>query len=183
MKKLSSAIEAILLIAERPVSLQELAAATSAMLPAIQGATTELTRHYHDRGLQIIRKGDYLQLVSAPDQAEVIQRFFHKELRKELSRAALETLAIVAYREPITRGEIEELRGVSSDTSLRTLQIRGLIREVGRTETVGRPILYGVTMEFLQHFGLSGPSELPPMPKLPELPITPPKSELFQGGQ
>lgn len=167
---LNSAVESILLASGRPVSLQELAAATGTMVPAIKTALTGLAQHYTDRGIRLIQKGDSVQFVTAPDQTETLRRFHKRELRAELTLAALETLAIVAYREPLTRSVIEEIRGVSSETILRALLIRGLIREVGRSEAVGRPILYATTLEFLQHFGLSSSSELPPLPEALDLP-------------
>jgi len=102
-----------------------------------------------------------VQLVTAPEAASYVERFLGLEARTRLSRAALEALAIIAYRQPITRPEIEAIRGVSSDSVLRTLLRVGLIEEVGRASTVGRPILYGTTFEFLQHFGLRSLHELP----------------------
>ena len=166
-QELDRSLEALLFVAERPVSLTDLATATGTMIPAIQQGVLRLSEYYQSRGLRLICKGDFVQLVTAPELAPVVQRFFRRELRAELTRAALETLAIVAYREPITRGEIEQLRGVSSENTLRTLLIRGLIREVGRADSLGRPILYGTTLEFLQHFGLEKSEDLPPLPTLP----------------
>jgi segregation and condensation protein B len=100
-------------------------------------------------------------LVSAPESAPYIERFLGLSLSGKLSAAALETLAIIAYKQPVTRPQIEAIRGVSSDGVLRTLISKGLIEEVGRLETVGHPVLFGTTFEFLQYFGLSALSDLP----------------------
>ncbi|KAA3660648.1 MAG: SMC-Scp complex subunit ScpB, partial [Chloroflexi bacterium] len=97
------------------------------------------------------------------EASSVIERFLGLEVTSRLSQAALEVLAIVAYLQPITRPQIDQIRGVNSDGALRTLLSKGLIEEVGRMETPGRPILYGSTPEFLQHFGLSIIEELPPL--------------------
>jgi segregation and condensation protein B len=132
-----------------------------------------LIDEYKDRGIKILRKGDYYSMVTDPESAETIARFLNEELRHDLSEAALETLSIITYKQPVTRLEIEEIRGVASDQLLRSLLIRGLIQEVGRKESPGRPILYGTTMEFLQYFGLQNENELPEF-KLPENP-----AELF----
>jgi segregation and condensation protein B len=102
-------------------------------------------------------------MVTAPEATDHVRRFLGLELSGRLSPAALETLAIVAYRQPVTRAEIENIRGVNSDSVLRTLINRGLIEEQGRLEQVGRPIVYGTTFEFLQQFGLSSTDELPPL--------------------
>ncbi|MDW8071163.1 MAG: SMC-Scp complex subunit ScpB, partial [Anaerolineae bacterium] len=115
------------------------------------------------RGVRVQRHGEQLQLVTAPGAARYVERLLGLSGGGSLSPAALETLAIIAYKQPITRPEIEAVRGVNSDSVLRTLLSKGLIQEVGRLETVGRPVLFGTTLEFLQYFGLSGLDELPPL--------------------
>jgi segregation and condensation protein B len=102
-----------------------------------------------------------VQLTTAPEAAPHVERFLGLQARVHLSQAALETVAIVAYRQPITRPEIEAIRGVGSDSVLRTLLKAGLIDRVGRADDVGRPFLYGTTPEFLQHFGLQSLDDLP----------------------
>ena len=102
-----------------------------------------------------------MQMVTAPESADHVRRFLGLELSGKLSAAALETLAIIAYRQPATRAQIESIRGVNSDSVLRTLLNYGLIEEVGRLDQAGRPILYGTTFEFLQEFGLSDLHQLP----------------------
>ncbi|NIM47215.1 MAG: SMC-Scp complex subunit ScpB [Candidatus Aenigmarchaeota archaeon] len=154
-------IESILLAAEKPVSIKELASVSGFMMSEVQKTVLSLIEEYKEKGIRIIRKGEYIHLVSAPCNAEFVAKYLNEELRADLSQQALETLAIITYKQPITRIEIEEVRGVNCEQILRSLLIRGLITEVDRRDTVGRPILYGTTMEFMQYFGLENESQLP----------------------
>jgi segregation and condensation protein B len=156
-------VECLLFVADEPVSVGRLAEALEVTPGQVEWALTDLAAAYVGRGLRLQRVGSRVQLITTPQAAPYVERFLGLEARTSLSQAALETLAIIAYRQPITRPEIEAIRGVSSDSVLRTLLSVGLIEDVGRAPTVGRPILYGTTFEFLQHFGLSGLDELPPM--------------------
>lgn len=165
-------IESILLVAEKPVSVKEISACTGEMSGTVQKALSELIDEYKDRGIKIIKKGEYFSLVTDPIFTETITRFLNEELRHDLSEAAIETLSIITYKQPITRMEIEEIRGVNADQIVRNLMIRGLVAEVGRRESAGRPILYGTTMEFLQYFGLTSEDEIPA--------FVPPEQELFK---
>ncbi|CAH8714383.1 SMC-Scp complex subunit ScpB [Paenibacillus thiaminolyticus] len=113
------------------------------------------------RGIQIVAIAGMYQLTTLPDHAPYFERMAYSPSRSSLSQAALETLAIVAYRQPITRVEIEEVRGVKSDRAIQTLVNKDLIEETGRAEAIGRPILYGTTRAFLDYFGLASLSELP----------------------
>jgi segregation and condensation protein B len=113
--------------------------------------------------VRLQRKGDRVQLVTRPEAAAYIERFMGLENSGRLSQAALETLSIVAYRQPCTRAQIEVVRGVNCDSVLRNLLSKGLIEESGRQETVGHPFLYSTTFAFLQHFGLRSLNELPPL--------------------
>ncbi len=115
-------------------------------------------------GLVLQRYTHTLQLVTAPAASAAVERYFGAPPPVRLSRAALETLAIVAYRQPVTRGEIDAIRGVNSDSSVNTLLARGLVAEMGRRETVGRPVLLATTPEMLQYLGLSSLDQLPPLP-------------------
>lgn len=160
-KDIKNIIESILLVAEKPVSAKELSTCTEAMTSEVQKSLTELIKDYEKRGIKIIKKGDYYSLVTDPANAEAVSKFLNEELRHDLSAAAIETLSIITYRQPVTRVDIEDVRGVASDQILRNLLIRGLIQEVGRKDSPGRPILYGTTMEFLQYFGLKDEGELP----------------------
>ena len=115
------------------------------------------------RGLRIQRRGDKVQLTTRPECAPYVEKFLGLTLTSRLSKPALETLAIVAYQQPVTRPEIEMVRGVNCDGVIQTLLSKGLIEEVARLETAGRPIQYGTTFTFLQHFGLRSLDELPPL--------------------
>lgn len=116
------------------------------------------------RGFQIVQYADAYQLATRKEHSQYYKKLVETPTSSNLSQAALETLAIIAYRQPITRAEIEEVRGVKTDKALQTLMSRLLIKEVGRAEGTGRPILYGTTKEFLEHFGLQTLEELPPLP-------------------
>jgi segregation and condensation protein B len=165
-------IESLLFIAGEPLSVAQLAKAIELPPDAIEAALERLTRATAGRGVQVQRHIDNIQLVTAPESAAVIERFLGVQSQGRISAAALEVLAIIAYRQPITRAQIEAVRGVDSGGVLRVLLGRELVGEVGRLETVGRPILYGTTAEFLRQFGLAGLAELPPLPEL-QLPSEP----------
>jgi len=160
---LKSVIESLLFVADEPVPLDRLAAATETSVEEVEAALALLAQECSQRGVRLQRKRRRVQLVTAPEAAGHVRRFLGLEFRTRLSPAGLETLAIVAYRQPITRAQIEAIRGVNSDSVLRTLVNRGLVEEQGRLEQVGRPILYGTTFEFLQQFGLTGLDQLPPL--------------------
>ena len=129
----------------------------------IEAALRKLEATYQQgRGLSIQWHAGRVQLTTAPAFAQVVEKFLGLEATARLSRAAMETLAIIAYRQPVTRPGIDSIRGVNSDGVLKSLLNKGLVQEVGRSDGPGRPILYGTTAEFLQHFGLSSLAELPP---------------------
>jgi len=163
---LTSRIEALLFVADEPVSIRELAQVLEASEQAVEEALQQLSAHYKRRGLRLQRTDRRVQFVTAPEAASDVERFLGLDHRTRLSAAALETLALIAYRQPITRAQIEAIRGVNCDGVLRTLLSHGLIAAVGRLEQVGRPILYGTTFEFLQYFGLTDLSELPSLDAL-----------------
>ena len=164
--QIKSLVESLLFVADRPAAVRDLAAAIEADIEAVEGALQSLSTEYQARGIRLQRKGDEVQMVSAPEAGPHIERFLGLEISGKLSVAALETLSIVAYRQPVTRAQVDAIRGVQSDGVLRSLVRRGLIEQVGRAPTVGRPNLYGTTFEFLQQFGLQGLSELPDWEKL-----------------
>ncbi|MGD8821270.1 MAG: SMC-Scp complex subunit ScpB [Anaerolineae bacterium] len=169
----SALLESLLFVADEAVPVDRLATILEIDLPEVEGALVELQQEYQTRGLRIQQKRQRVQIVTAPEASPYIQRFLGLELTGRLSPAALETLAIVAYRQPVTRAQIEDIRGVNSDSVLRTLVNRGLIEEVGRLEQAGRPIIYGTTFEFLQQFGLSRLDDLPPLELDGEIPAFP----------
>lgn len=165
---LISLVESLLFVAESPVTMAALARALEVDTVKIEEVLNELKRDYAERGMRLQRARDKVQLVSAPEAAPVIEKFLGLDGSGRLSAAALETLAIIAYRQPITRPAIEAVRGVNCDGVIHSLLTRGLIQEVGRQETVGRPILYATTFEFLQNFGLRDVDDLPPLEEAAE---------------
>lgn len=158
---LHTLVEGLLFIADEPVSIHRLSQALDVSLDAVELALEVLEQACAERGVRLQRAANRVQLVSAPELAAYIERFLGLELQSKLSHAALEALSIVAYEQPVTRAEVEAVRGVNSDSVLRTLMGKGLIEEVGRLDAVGRPILYGTTFEFLQFFGLQSLEDLP----------------------
>jgi segregation and condensation protein B len=160
---LKTLVESLLFVAEGPVGVAAIARALEVEAPQVDEALAELKRDYAERGIRVQRSREKVQLVSAPDAARAIEKFLGIDGTGHLSPAALEALAIIAYRQPITRPSIESVRGVNCDGVIHSLLARGLIQEVGRQETAGRPILYSTTFDFLQHFGLRDVEDLPPL--------------------
>ena len=160
---ISEKIEALLFIAPGSVSVSQLAAALGVPNRAIEKGLNELEESYQFRGVRLQRHGGQIQMTSAPEAAEVIETFLGLEATSRLSSAALEALAIISYQQPVTRPQVDAIRGVNSDGVIKNLLHKGLIQEVGRSEGPGRPILYSTTPDFLGHFGLSSLEELPPL--------------------
>lgn len=164
---LSARIEALLFVASGAVTPAQLSIALETPTNQIEAALTQLEEEYKKnadkRGLRIQRHQGKIQLTTAKEASPWIERFLGLEAAARLSRAALETLAIIAYQEPVTRPYIDSIRGVNSDGVLKSLLSKGLIQEIGRAEAPGRPILYSTTPDFLQHFGLNSLAELPPL--------------------
>lgn len=157
-------LESLLFVASGPVSASRLATALDKTPAEVERLLTELSEQYERRGLRLQWSGGRMvQLTTAPQASGVVERFLGLEVTSRLSQAALEVLAIVSYMQPVTRPQIDQVRGVNSDGALRSLLSKGLIEEVGRLEKPGRPILYGTTPEFLQHFGISALADLPPL--------------------
>ncbi len=156
-------VESLLFVADEPVPVERLATVLEVEIEQVETALDDLAHLYDGRGIRIQRTGQRAQMVTAPESAGYVRRFLGLDLSSKLTPAALETLAIVAYRQPVTRAQIESIRGVNSDSVLRTLINRGLIEEQGRLEQAGRPIVYGTTFEFLQQFGLLSLDQLPPL--------------------
>ncbi len=164
---LQMVLESLLFVAPSPTPVAKLSQVMGVSDEKVEKALADLAEDYvsRRRGLRLLRKGDRVQLTSAPEAASYVERFLGLELSSKLSAAALETLAVIAYRQPITRAEIEAIRGVSCDGVLRTLIARELVEPVGRLEQPGRPFLYGTTLQFLQYFGLDSLDKLPPLPE------------------
>jgi segregation and condensation protein B len=160
---LSVKLEAMLFVAAEPVTTAQLAAALDVSNSVVERGLNELDASLASRGLRLQRHAGRVQLTTAPELAELIERFLGLEATSHLSRAALETLAIIAYQQPVTRPQIDSIRGVNSDSMMKSLLNKGLILESGRADGPGRPILYSTTPEFLQHFGLNSILEMPPL--------------------
>jgi len=164
---LISAVESVLLVAAEPVSLATLARVTGSRQEQVRECLRMLAADLC-RGIRLQTDGTRVQLVTAPENAEVVRRFSGVERVPGLSRAALEALVVVAYRQPVTRADVEDARGVNSDRAMQTLLGRGLIEETGRRNVPGRPAEYGTTFEFLEYFGLTSLDELPPQKEMQE---------------
>lgn len=156
-------VEALLFVAEEPLLPEKIAEITGAELKDVRAALRTLQDEYagEERGLQVMEIAKGYQLGTKPELSPVLETLFKGEKSYTLSQAALETLAIIAYRQPVTRVDIEGVRGVKVDGVVDTLLKRRFIRTVGRKDAPGRPILYGTTREFLKYFGLKDLSELP----------------------
>ena len=162
---LSVKLEALLFVAAEPVATAQLATALDVSVSVVERGLNELDASLQSRGLRLQRHAGRVQLTTAPQLAELIERFLGLEATSHLSRAALETLAIIAYQQPVTRPQIDSIRGVNSDSMMKSLLSKNLILESGRADGPGRPILYSTTPEFLQHFGLNSILEMPPLAK------------------
>lgn len=153
-------IECLLFVASEPISINKLAEITGAEQETVIQLVQELEEFYQGRGFELIEVAGGWQFATRPEMSGVIEKYFRPKVNL-LSKAALETLAIIAYRQPITRAEIEEVRGVKIDGVLGTLLEKKLVQDVGRKSSPGRPLLYGTTVEFLNFFGLKSLEELP----------------------
>lgn len=156
-------LEALLFVAPEPIGPTHLAQALELTVPEVETGLRELEYALAGRGLRLQRHTGRVQLTTAPELAGCIERFLGLEASTRLSRAALEALAIIAYQQPVTRPQVDAVRGVNSDGVMKSLLGKGLIHEAGRAEGPGRPILYGTSPDFLQHFGLNSLTELPPL--------------------
>jgi segregation and condensation protein B len=158
---LPAVIEAILFSSNRPLRVKELQQATDAGRDAIEDALEALRNQLEGRGVMLMRHHDDLHLATRPEFASAVRRALRPEVSGRLSQAAYETLAIVAYQQPVARARIEEVRGVNCESVLTNLELRDLITEVGRGTGPGQPKLYGTTMRFLQVMGLESLDRLP----------------------
>lgn len=166
---LKAALEAVLFVSPDPLPTVDLARAVGCSAEEVERWLEELVTDLQDRGIRLFRSEAGWFLATAPELAGVVGEFLGTERPARLSRAAMETLALVAYLQPVTRAQVEALRGVDSWGVLQSLMERGLIEEVGRAEAPGRPLLFGTTEAFLLHFGISRIEELPQLAELREL--------------
>ena len=176
------ALEAILLVVEEPVPASTLAQVLEVATDEVTQTLRYLRTEYVDagRGFVLREVAGGWRLYTDPGAAAYVERFVLHGRNARLSQAALETLAIVAYQQPVTRGRISEIRGVDADGALRSLVNRGLVAEIGRDSAPGQPLLYGTTPTFLERLGMSDISELPPLPSI--IPDAPPPPEPSPGG-
>ena len=159
-------VESILFVAEDPLEMSVLARLVDASPADVVRAVDEIAAECHSRGVRIQRTASSVQMVTAPESAPYIQRFLGIDENQRLSPAVLASLTIIAYKQPISRGDIERILGKSCEWALTSLRVRDLVTEVGRATSPGRPYLYGTTFRFLEIFGLENPQDLPPLPEL-----------------
>ena len=162
-------VEALLFVANEPVIVTDLANALEVDAESVQAAIERLVAESAQRGVSVVRVGPRVQMTTIPEAAPAIERFLGIDHSAKLSPAAMETIAIIAYRQPITRAQVEAIRGVNSDGVIRTLLARNLIEVQGHLEQAGRPALLGTTFDCLQYFGLSSLEDLPPLDELDEV--------------
>ena len=160
---LEAQVEALLFVAPGSVTLKQLAESLEITPRRVEIILQKLEESYAQRGIRLQHHRGQVKLTTAPETASQVERFLRLEATSRLSRAALETLAMIAYQQPVTRPQIDDVRGVNSDGVIRTLLSKGLIDEAGRAEGPGRPVLYTTTSDFLQHFGLTSLNDLPPL--------------------
>ncbi len=161
--KIKSAIEALLFVSGDPLTIKDISNALEVSIKTIKDILDEMIEEYDEekRGIKLISINGEFQLATKAENSDYIQKLLRKNKRQSLSQASLESLAIIAYKQPITRVDIDEIRGVKSESAMQRLLEKDLIKEVGRLEVPGRPILYGTTEEFLRQFGLKELNELP----------------------
>lgn len=164
-------IEALLFASSRPLTLENLAEITGLVKPGVRELLEELKEEYEaqDRGFGLTEVAGGYQLRTLPGFSEEVAKLFQVKSRRRFTRSSLETLSIIAYRQPVTRAGIEHIRGVDSGAVLKTLLTQAMIRILGRKEAPGRPILYGTTREFLEYFGLRDIESLPTLEEVTEL--------------
>ena len=157
-----AALEGLLFVAERPLSRREIATLAGTDRDTVDARLGDLEVALRERGIRLLTDGDRVELATASEGGALVARYIGADAVR-LSSASLETLAIVAYRQPVTKSAIERIRGVDSDYTIRTLLHRRFVVELGRSEAPGRPFLYGTGFEFLERFGLTSLEELPPL--------------------
>ena len=171
-----SAIEALLFISEKPLLLEQIKTALEGLdTPKIREIILELKNEYENgsRGLRVEEVAGGFRMVTSPDTAPVLKKFYKQRDAQRLSAQALEALAIIAYKQPVTRLDIESLRGVNVDGVVKTLLEKNLIRIAGKKDVIGRPFVYGTTRQFLEYFGLKSLDDLPKLEEFPPPFLTP----------
>jgi segregation and condensation protein B len=159
--RLKNILESLLFITKKPVTPEELQSVIGVDIKLIEKTLYDLFVEYESRGMNIVKIAGGYHMVTKHENVDYVDRLIHSPIETTLSNAALESLAIIAYKQPITKLSIENIRGVNSDGTVDTLLDKRLVKEVGRGEGLGRPILYGTTVDFLRHFGLKDLADLP----------------------
>ena len=159
-------LECLLFISKKPLSAADIKTVTGIDEALIDDLADDISKKYEESGLQIIRLAKGYLMATKPQYGEYVEKLINAPISFSLSKQSLETLAIIAYKQPVTKLEIENIRGVMSDGVIKTLQDKRLIKESGRSDSVGRPILYSTTVDFLKHFGLHDLDELPSLESL-----------------
>lgn len=162
--RLKTILESLLFITKKPVTLEELQSVTGVDIKLIEKTLYDLLVEFEGRGVNIVKIAGGYHMVTRPENVDFVDKLIHSPIETTLSNAALETLAIIAYKQPVTRLNIENVRGVNSDGVVDTLVEKRLIKELGKSEGLGRPILYGTTVDFLRHFGLKDLKDMSPLP-------------------
>jgi segregation and condensation protein B len=167
-KELKGAVEALLFVSDEPLKASELAKILKVSEKEVEKIVQELSLSYErkDRGIRLRQVARGFRLYSSPDYASYIQNLLAHKDHRRLTQAALETLAIIAYKQPVTKAEISAIRGVSSEGVVATLLRKELIKEVGRAKAPGNPVLYGTTAHFLESLGLNSLADLPPLDEI-----------------
>jgi segregation and condensation protein B len=173
-------LEAILFVAERPLGRRELATLTGASAETVDARLGDLEMTLAERGIRMLVDGDRVALATAPEAGALVGRYVGREPTR-LSPATLETLAIVAYRQPATKAAIERIRGVDAEYAIRSLLHRRLVVELGRADAPGRPILYGTSFDFLERFGLLSLDDLPVLDATIAERLLPPEPDPISG--
>ena len=154
-------VEALLFVADRPITSEEMQEATGAGLAEIERSLQSLKERYASRGIRIVVHGDSYQMCSAPEASRYCRNLLGLNATPKLTKASLESLAIIAYNQPATKAQIDHIRGVNSESPLSLLISRGLVASVGRGDQIGRPMLYATTVRFLAYFGIESLDDLP----------------------
>lgn len=164
MTELAAVIEAILFVSEAPVSSEELAEVTERSREDIEEALSDLSTHLGDgHGIELHHVAGGWRLATRAEHHDHVERFASTDTSRRLSKAAIETLAVIAYKQPVSRGQVAEIRGVDSEHAIGTLERRDLVAEVGRAPGPGQAVLYGTTPLFLEKMGLASVADLPPL--------------------
>lgn len=161
--EIKGAVESILFISKKPISAKEISECNHFEIEIVEKILEELILEYESKSLQIIKLAKGYIMATRPKFSAYIESFLKNPLHITLSPQALETLSIISYRQPIAKPDIENIRGVMCDAVIKSLFEKKLIKEMGRADRIGRPILYGTTQDFLKHFGLNDLSDLPPL--------------------